>query len=241
MSTTAISVPEWTLDTALRLLRRSYPDFDARIAGRDVIDYGCGEGWQAVAMAYAGARSVTGLDIVPGLLDIARGLAGEHGVQHRVTFCASPPPDLRADVVISQNSMEHFPDPLGTLRTMRSMLREGGVALVTFGPPWLAPFGHHMHYFAPVPWLNLLAPERLVMALRRRHIDDGATRYEECGGGLNKMTLRKFERLVAQAGFHITYRNDVMVKHMPRLLGRVPLLREFVTNHVTAELRVGAH
>ena len=35
-----------------------------------------------------------------------------------------------------------------------------------------------------LPWVNLLFPERVVLAVRSRYRTDGATRYEDCGGGL---------------------------------------------------------
>ena len=52
-------------DRALEFIDRTVPDFRAMIAGRTVLDYGCGRGDQALAMKAAGARSVVGYDRYP--------------------------------------------------------------------------------------------------------------------------------------------------------------------------------
>ena len=231
----------WNSDNALSLLERVYPDLHEIVAGKDVLDFGCGQGWQAVALVRNGARSVVGLDIVPETLARARRLAEREGVTDQVLLYRDPSPLVRADVVISQNSMEHFPDPLGALRQMRNLLRPNGVALVTFGPPWFAPFGHHCHYFAPIPWLNLLFPERAVVRVRSRYVDDGATCFEEATGGLNRMTVGKFERLVREAGFSVERQTYDMVKGLPQTISRLPVVRELLVNRVSAVLRVPRH
>ncbi len=53
------------------------------------------------------------------------------------------------DVVISQNSMEHFGNPEDIIEKMFSLTRPNGRTLITFGPPWFAPYGSHMHFFLP--------------------------------------------------------------------------------------------
>lgn len=231
----------WSVATALELLDRVYPGFQQAIRGRDVVDFGCGRGYQTVAMAEAGARSVLGLDIVPNCLADAQLLAEKHGVQERVEFRSEPPADTHFDVVVSQNSMEHFPEPLFALRQMAAILRANGMIFVTFGPPWLAPFGHHCHYFAPIPWLNLLFRERVVMNVRARYVHDGATRYEDVTGGLNRMTVRKFEQLVHRARLTVEQEGYDVVKKLPSSVTRVPILRELLINRVSVVLRPAAY
>jgi SAM-dependent methyltransferase len=102
-------------------------------------------------------------------------------------------------IVISQNSMEHFEDPVKILDEMKSALNQDGKILITFAPPWFAPYGSHMHFFCKVPWINILFSERTVMKVRSNFRSDGATKYEEVESGLNKMTVTKFERIVANA------------------------------------------
>ena len=227
----------WTTDNALSVLLRVYPRFLEEIAGKAVLDFGCGTGWQTVAMAQRGAARVVGVDSYPGCLSQARSLAVREAPGAPVEFFEHLPETLKGtfDLVISQNSMEHFPDPEAILTLMRSALRPSGRVLVTFGPPWFAPYGSHMQFFTPVPWVNLLFSERTVMNVRRRFRDDGATRYEEVTSGLNRMSVRKFERLVARSGMRIVYCHYECVRNLSHL-ARLPLLRELFVNHITCVL-----
>lgn len=225
----------WTLENALTRLRWAFPDFDERIRGRSVLDFGCGQGWQSLAMAQAGAASVLGVDNNPATLDTARSLARAQAAPlppDRLAFATDVPAERRGtfDVVLSKDSMEHFADPAAMLRLMRSALQPSGHVLITFGPPWYAPYGSHMHFFTRVPWVNLLFSEETVLRVRSRYRGDGARRYAEVESGLNQMSVRRFERLIAETGMHPVARNDYCVRGWSAL-GRIPLLRElFITN-----------
>jgi len=247
------------LDNALDLLCRVFPGFEREIVGKRVLDFGCGSGLQACAMARRGASYVLGLDTNPKTLARARELASSEGLDGMVEFAETLGDALRQaqdvlrqaqhdirqaqderrgrfDLLISQNSMEHFSDPAAVLGQMKSALAPGGRLLITFGPPWLAPYGSHMQFFTPVPWVNLLFPESAVMKVRSRYIHDGAARYEEVEGGLNRMSVGKFERLIKQCGLEVANRRYECVKGID-LLARLPLAREMFVNHVSCVLR----
>jgi SAM-dependent methyltransferase len=219
----------------LERLIHVYPDLLAQIRGKRVLDYGCGWGAQSVAMAEAGAARVVGVDINEGGLERARVLAESRGVQDRVEF-ATEPPEEQFDFVFSQDSMEHFPDPATTLSDMARALSPNGQLLVTFGPPWFAPYGAHMHYFTKIPWVHLMFPERTIMAVRKRYRRDGAVRFEDVEGGLNRMSVRKFGRLLKASGLRVARLDTEAVKGQ-RALQRIPLIGELFTNNVTALLR----
>lgn len=229
---------EWTPTNALDLLRRAFPDFDERISGRGVLDFGCGDGYQCVAMAKRGAKYVLGVDTSEAGLAKARALADQQGVRMgQVEFSNSVPLERAGtfDVVVSQNSFEHFPDPASTLSQMTTALRPGGVMLITFGPPWFAPYGSHMFFFTKLPWINLLFSEKTVMRVRSRFRSDGATRYEEVERGLNKMTVARFERLVHESGLCVAWKRYRCVKGLD-FLAAVPDLRELAVNMITVVL-----
>ena len=57
-------------------------DFINKIVGKTVIDFGCGEGNDAIEMAQKGARRVIGIDIREDLLQRARNKAIEAGAQN---------------------------------------------------------------------------------------------------------------------------------------------------------------
>ena len=62
-------------------------DFFQRIAGKSVIDFGCGEGSDAIEMAQKGARHVTGIDIRKDVLATARKKAADAGVSGFLYLC----------------------------------------------------------------------------------------------------------------------------------------------------------
>jgi 2-polyprenyl-3-methyl-5-hydroxy-6-metoxy-1,4-benzoquinol methylase len=115
------------LDNALDFLKYTVPDFEVRIAGKTVLDFGCGHGWQSLEMARAGAKSVTGVDI--RLQDAARNLS--HFPTRNVSFLDSLQDGAQFDVTISC-SFEHFSDPVQILELMKLHTRPGGVVIVSF-------------------------------------------------------------------------------------------------------------
>jgi len=219
--------------SALSILCRVYPGFIRSIVGKRILDFGCGEGWQAIALAQKGAASVVGVDKNPTYVRKARELADRFQLRDWVTFTQSPgafKPEF--DMVISQNSMEHFSEPAKALDEMKSALRAGGSLFITFGPPWFAPYGSHMEFMTSIPWINIWFAENTVMRVRARFKSDRATRYEEVEGGLNKMTVGRFEKLTAQCGMEVRYKKYECVKGMT-FLASVPLIREVFINHVS--------
>ena len=249
--------PVYAPGEELAVLRDAFANLSALVAGKRVADFGCGTGEQAIALARDEGCDVVGIDSNPATLaranaraTLARANARAAGqpLKGSVRFVESVTPDLAGtfDVVISQNAMEHFPDPDSIVALMTRLVRPGGVMLVTFGPPWYSPFGSHMHYFCKVPWLNLLFSERTVMKVRSRYRSDGAQRYVDVESGLNRMSLAKFERVIANAGVQAKHSQYACVKGLD-FLGKIPVVRELFVNQVSCVLapfratRVPAH
>ena len=211
----------------LRELLRAFPSLPELICGKTVLDFGCGWGDQSAAMAELGAI-VTGFDTHAGLLAAAR--ARYPGVRYLERIDGE-----RFDVIVTQDAMEHFNDPRAALGLMVSALKPGGPILMTFGPPWFAPYGTHMDFFCKLPWLQLLFPEKTVMGVRERYRQDGAQHYEEVESGLNRMSLRKFERLIRESGLTMKRRDYIGVKKL-HTLTKIPMVRELTTVAVVAVL-----
>ena len=207
------------------------------IAGKQVVDYGCGTGYQVFGLARKGAKYVLGIETNQTALEKARDSCSELGLQHKVEFADKIEDGFkgRFDIVVSQNSMEHFTDPVGTLNQMKMALKPTGKIMITFGPLWFAPYGSHTDFFTKLPWVNILFSEKTVMNVRSYFRDDGATRYEDIKGGLNKMTVAKFEKMIANGDMKIEYLNYFCVKGID-FLGKLPLIRELFINGVNCIL-----
>jgi len=200
------------------------------IRGRTVVDFGCGEGEEAVEMASRGAAAVVGVDIQSRMLDIARARAERAGVADRCRFVEVY--DGRADVIVSVDAFEHFDDPAAMLRLMHGMLAPGGKVLVSFGPTWYHPLGGHL--FSVFPWAHLLFTERALIRWRSDFKTDGATRFREVAGGLNQMTIGRFERIVAASPLRFASFEAVPIRKLHRLSNR--LTREVTTAIVRCTL-----
>src|SRR5208337_1852452 len=75
------------------LRRRFHEEFRYHLMGslhgKRVLDVGCGDGRNAVLLAKLGAR-VTGIDVAPGAIELARKRARLNGVTDSATFVCSP-------------------------------------------------------------------------------------------------------------------------------------------------------
>ncbi len=193
------------------------------ICGKTVIDFGCGKGDEAIEMARLGALHVTGVDIQEAYLEIARERAAAAGLADQCTFVTAT--SDAADVVTSIDAFEHFEDPAAILRMMFSLLRPGGEVLFSFGPTWFLPLGGHL--FSVFPWAHPLLTEEALIRWRSDFKNDGARHFNEVAGGLNRMTLRRFERLVSESGFQVVGLECVPIRKLKPVHGR--LTREFTT------------
>jgi len=230
-----VTTYSYTLDNALDFSRRMVPDFPERLRGKTVLDYGCGPGWQAIAMCRAGAAHVHAMDINEDWLAHGRELARSAGVTG-VSFGQEPGAE-KYDAVISLCSMEHFPNPEREMLRMASFTRQE--LIITFSECWFSPHGTHLNGTTHLPWLNLMFSERTLMNVRNLYPDgsDGAKTFGEVRGGLNKMTVARFERLISSVpGFRVHYLSLRGVKGLP-MVTRIPVVRELMTSALTCILR----
>lgn len=200
------------------------------IKDKVVIDFGCGDGEDAVEVARRGAKRVIGLDIRPRALENARVTAASAGVADRCTFTTQT--DEKADVILSIDAFEHFDDPAEILRIMRKLVKDEGRVIAAFGPTWYHPLGGHL--FSPFPWAHLLFTEKSLIRWRSDFKTDGATRFREAEGGLNQMTIRRFLALIGESDFKFEEFEAVPIRRIHRFANR--LTREFTTAIVRCKL-----
>jgi SAM-dependent methyltransferase len=207
------------------------PGIEQEIKGKIVLDFGCGAGSEVRELALLGAKSVVGLDRSEKWLRVAREEAGKIGIADHCHFVSEY--DGVVDAIISLDCFEHFGDPAAFLETMYSMLSPGGAVLVSFGPTWYHPLGGHL--FSVFPWAHLLLQEEALIGWRAQFKQDGATRFGEVEGGLNQMTIRRFESILAQSPFTVEKFELVPIRKTKPLHNR--FTREFLTAIVRCKLK----
>jgi 2-polyprenyl-3-methyl-5-hydroxy-6-metoxy-1,4-benzoquinol methylase len=204
-------------------------DFLAKISGKTVIDFGCGEGAEAIEMARHGAR-VIGIDVREDILRSARQRALSAGVENRCFF--TPSTAEHAEIITSLDSFEHFADPAEVLRIMARLLCPTGQVFVSFGPTWYHPLGGHL--FSVFPWAHLILAEEALIRWRSTFKTDRATRFNEVAGGLNQMTIGKFEDLIEASPFQFASLQLIPIRKLRHL--HSSLTREFTTAVVRCQL-----
>ena len=118
----------------LNPVRLQYIERRAPLAGRAVLDVGCGGGILSESMARRGAR-VLGIDLASAVLEVAELHALQSGISVEYREVAAE--DLAAqhpgefDLVTCMEMLEHVPDPAASLAALAKLVRPGGDIVVS--------------------------------------------------------------------------------------------------------------
>jgi 2-polyprenyl-6-hydroxyphenyl methylase/3-demethylubiquinone-9 3-methyltransferase len=119
---------------ALNPLRLDYVAQRAILPQRRVLDVGCGGGLLAEGLARHGAQ-VCGIDLAPGMIEVARLHAHESQLQIDYRLCSAEElagsAGCEFDVITCMELIEHVPSPTALLAAMAAMLRPGGELFVS--------------------------------------------------------------------------------------------------------------
>ena len=214
-------------------LSRSWSGFDdAYVAGKDVLDFGCGDGGLTVHLAMEKCpRSILGVDVNTGAISRARECLTRTRFPKNVfvDFIPGatetlPVADQTVDTLLAFDCLEHVMAPGAILREWYRVLRPGGRCLIEWFP-YDGPWGPHMESLIPIPWAHVLFGEQAMFRSAEmiydlpnfipRHWD-----LDECGnkkpnkwrnwssfeeqGYINKLDVSTFRRLTNDVGFEIS-------------------------------------
>lgn len=107
------------------------------VAGRDVIELGCGAAQWSIALAGRGARPV-GVDLSSAQLAHARQLMRDAGVELPLVQASAesvPLPDASFDIAFSDHGAFTFSDPYRTVPEAARLLRDGGLLAFNMSTP----------------------------------------------------------------------------------------------------------
>ena len=160
--------PEYDGSAMHRGLAQAVADF-VRLGGvRDILDVGTGTGLVLRSLP-PGPWSLTGVDLSPGMLEIARAALPDARFE-RADATSLDLPDASVDVVTCVTMVHLVPDAAAAMREWRRVLRSGGcLVLATFAddsPSWHgpAPRDGHSPADAHAPFGSAEALERLAGA-----------------------------------------------------------------------------
>lgn len=237
-------------------LRYFSPDI---VRDKDVLDFGCGEGALSFHLIRLGARSCIGVDLDQKDLDSANSkIRGESISFRRASNTTKVELENESvDVIVCFDVVEHIMEYESIIREWHRVLRPGGKVLIHW-QPWFHPNGHHGQAYIPIPWVHVFLNNRKRVEVCARIVelpefdapfwdrDENGKRINrfrealESGKAdeedfLNKLTMRRFERLSKEAGFHIekrirtTFEGSFVVQNISWLFSKIPLVREFFT------------
>ncbi|MFZ4690738.1 MAG: class I SAM-dependent methyltransferase [Polymorphobacter sp.] len=214
------------------------------LAGKRVLDFGCGTGGMVQRLLDNNASEVVGVDISDYAVAFGREKLAPFG--SRVQMIAG---DIRGleigqfDVIVSQNTLEHVMPLEEVVRAVVDRAKPGGDIYFGFSPLWYSPFGHHGYPQTRLPWRHLLFGDKSVLDSMAAV---SGTRYTDIfDAGFNKVTPDEFEAMFHKLPVEIvSLRKNVVsggwkqrVASLLNPIAQLPILRKYMTVSMYAHLR----
>ncbi|WP_108787714.1 methyltransferase domain-containing protein [Erythrobacter sp. Alg231-14] len=215
-------------------LRDRFPEFWARfrgmpdVAGKRVLDFGCGRGGMIQRLMEAGAESGFGIDLNPSYIEFANSKVASQWPRAEFACAdirkAAPEP---ADIVVSSNVMEHVMSLPDTLAAVVNAAKPGGELYIGFSPLWHSPFGHHHLIASRMPWAHL--PRNNRAFLDRLRDDDNNTPDSIEEMGFNGATPTDFRAALAGLPVEvISARRNIAASPIKSIAMKAMLLPSFI-------------
>jgi SAM-dependent methyltransferase len=161
------------------------------VAGKDVVELGCGTAYFSAWLAKRGAR-VVGVDPTPAQLDTARRMMEETGIRFELVQAPGenvPLPDASFDIVISEHGAAAWADPYKWIPEAARLLRPGGLLAFLHATPFA-----HVHF----PDVGEITTE-----LHRPYFGLGRTQWTEGDGIEYQLTHGDWIAVLRDSGFEI--------------------------------------
>ncbi len=193
------------------------------LAGKDVMDFGCGEATTALGVLLTQqARRVVGIDIMPDMQMCAPNARAQLGLEtlppnlelRQVIPGELHDPNDKFDLVYSWSVFEHIEWDLlpGIIQLIRSALKPDGKVFIQIAPLFFSMDGAHLLDWVPEPWGHLTNQHnvylrKLRMACSSDEQYEGLRSMYET---LNRLTASQLIEFFVQGGFRVLeeYRSD---------------------------------
>ena len=147
------------------------------LAGKSVLDVGCGSGRYCIAYAGRGAGRVVGVDFAPAMIELAREHAALSGVDAQCEFRVGQFPEAVSgesfDACVAMGFFDYVEQPAAIIARMRELTRETMVMSFPKSREWRAPARRLRFMVTGCPlFLYSEADVRRVLA------EAGVTRYD---------------------------------------------------------------
>jgi SAM-dependent methyltransferase len=180
------STVSYSYETLTRNASARYLDLQRKglsFKGIKVLDLGAGHGENLWVARNLGADEVVGVDYSSGRF-LTKREENPSKIGTGIEFIEADlelwvPPPSAFDLVVSNNSFEHFQDPASILNKCHGALKPGGLLAVWFGPLFYSPWGAHRYGFSRVPYIQSLFSDLVAYEFFYHHlaINEEINRY----------------------------------------------------------------
>ncbi len=136
--------------------------------GKDILDVACGTGVLFPDYLARNVNSLTGVDIAPEMVKIARGKFSQENVSVLCGDVETLELGRKFDCIMVYNAFPHFPEPARLIARLASALKEGGTLTVAHGMSREQIDNHHSGAASRVS-VGLM-DENALAAIFRRHL-----------------------------------------------------------------------
>nr|WP_301553623.1 class I SAM-dependent methyltransferase [Desulfuribacillus alkaliarsenatis] len=246
---------EWQFERGEETIRyfQEFTTVEEMFKDKIVLDIGCGAGGKTLYYTTLGTKYVIGIDPVDKYKEKAEDLAYKKGLHEAVTFitgdAANMPIESNAvDTIIMNDAMEHVDDPIAVLNECYRVLKKGGRLYINF-PPYHHPYGAHLSDVIGIPWVHKLFDEQTLINVYKDLVQkypDAKERIdfriaqqsdgEEYFSYINKMTLERFERILAIIPFQVLHYKFVPLRSYFKTMAMLPVFQEYFVKMVVCVL-----